>query len=575
MIWRRVVGLTRPFKARLVLSGAAGFATIASSIGLLTVSAYLISEAALQPPILDLAVAIVGVRFFAIARAGFRYGERLVTHDLSFRLLADLRVRVARAIIRVAPAGLEGFRSGDLLTRVTRDVDTLQQVFVRVVMPPIIAIPVVLLATGIGAALVPAVGLVVAVTVTFTGIAIPWLTNRLGTLSSRRQAEERAELATTIVDLIEGAPEVIAFGRQEDMLGRLGDVGARSERREREAAWLEGVGSGAVTLMTGLAVVLALSVAVPQVGAGRLDGVNLAVIAMLVIATFEAVAVLPEAFQHLGSSLDSARRLFGILDAPAPIEDPQDPVPVPTDGDVEVTGAWLRYGEKEPWVLRGVDLRLEPGRRVAIVGESGVGKTTIADVLVRFRNLDRGRMTIGGVDVRRCRADEVRKIIGLVDDTAHIFSATIAENLRIGDPDAGETELLRILDRVRLGDWVDALPEGLDTPIGRGVISGGQQRRLALARALLTEFPVLVLDEPSAGLDETTAVAVMGDYLAATRGRTTLLITHRLEGLAEMDEIIVMEEGRVAARGTHEQLLAEGGRYRRMWDLEQGSLTLE
>ena len=271
MMWCRVLGLTARHRVRLAVAGGAGFATIASSIGLLTASAYLISKAALQPPILDLTVAIVGVRFFALARAGFRYGERLVTHDLSFRLLTDLRARIAGAVIRLAPSGLEGFRSGDLLTRVTRDVDALQQIFIRVIMPPVVAIPVTILAGAIGWALLPAVGLVVVATVVFTGVAVPLLASRLGATVSRRLADDRAAVATAVVDLTNGAAEIIAYGRQADFLEHLDEVQERMSRKERLTAWLEGVGTAAIQLMTGVAIVLSLAVAAPAVASGALS----------------------------------------------------------------------------------------------------------------------------------------------------------------------------------------------------------------------------------------------------------------------------------------------------------------
>jgi thiol reductant ABC exporter CydC subunit len=572
MMWRRVLGLTAHHRAHLAVAGGTGFATIASSIGLLTASAYLISKAALQPPILDLTVAIVGVRFFALARSGFRYGERLVTHDLSFRLLSDLRVRIAGAVIRLAPSGLEGFRSGDLLTRVTRDVDELQQIFVRVIMPPIVAIPVTILAGAIGWALLPAVGLVVVATVVFTGVAVPLLVNRLGVAASRRLAEDRAAVATAVVDLTNGAAEIIAYERQTDFLDRLDDVQDRVGRKERLAAWLEGVGTAAVQLMTGVAIVLSLAFATPAVASGALSGVNLAVVVLLMMASFEAVAGLPEAFQHLGASLESAQRIFSVIDAPSPVTEPVTPARVPSSGVLELTDAWLRYDEDE--VLRGVNLRLGEGRRIALLGGSGAGKTTIADVLVRFRDLDEGSYTIGDVDTRDCLSEDVRKVVGVVSDDAHLFKASIGENLRVGNPDAGDGRLLDALDAVGLGRWFEALPDGLDTVIGQGSVSGGEQRRIALARAMLAEFPVLILDEPAAGLDESTASKVMRVFMEATRGRTTLLITHRLEGLEDVDEILVLEDGRIAARGTHDELLTCSDRYQRMWDLEKGELRL-
>jgi thiol reductant ABC exporter CydC subunit len=572
MIWRRVLGLTRGHRGRLTVAGVTGFATIASSIGLLTASAYLISKAALEPPILDLTVAIVGVRFFALARAAFRYGERLVTHDLSFRLLSDLRVRIAKAVIRLAPAGLEGFHSGDLLTRVTRDVDALQQIFIRVIMPPIIAIPIVLLAGAIGWMLLPTVGLIVVVTVAFTGVAVPWLVNRVGAAVGRRAASDRSALATTVVDLTNGAAEIVACGRQADFLERLGDVQERACRRERSGAWLEGIGTAAVQLMTGGAIMLALVAAIPAVRSGSLSGVNLAVVAMLMMASFEAVAGLPDAFQHLGASLESAERIFSVIDTPSPIREPSQPALV-RPGGIELNHAWLRYDAD--WVLQGVSLRLDRGQRVALVGESGIGKTTIADVLVRFRDLDRGTYTIDGIDAGECRSEEVRGMVGMVSDDTHLFRTTLAENLRVGDPDADDDRLVEVLDAVRLGDWFRRLPDGLATEIGSGLVSGGEQRRIALARALLADFGVLILDEPTAGLDEATAAKVMDVMLDATRNRTTLLITHRLEGLEDMDEILVLEGGRITARGSHAELLASGGWYRRMWDLEAGELVLD
>lgn len=572
MNWRRVLGLTSSHRTRLFIAGGVGFATIASSIGLLTASAYLISKAALQPPILDLTVAIVGVRFFALARAGFRYGERLVSHDLSFRLLSDLRVGVARAVIRLAPAGLQGFRSGDLLTRVTRDVDALQQVFVRVLMPPIVAVPVVILAGTVGWLLLPAVGLVVVATLVFTGVAIPVLVNRVGKTVDRRLATDRAALTASVVDIAGGAAEIVAFGQEAAFLEQLEEVQERLDRRGWQSTWLEGVGTAAVQLMTGVAIILSLAVAVPAVVSGTLAGVNLAVVAMLMVASFEAVAGLPEAFQHLGAGLESADRILSLIDAPPPIAEPSDPSVVPAAGAVELSDAWLRYDGD--WVLQGVNVRLDRGRRIALVGESGAGKTTIADVLVRFRNLEAGGYSIGGIDATACRAEDVRRIIGLVGDDAHLFHATLAENLRVGAADADDARLVEVLDAVRLGEWCRALPEGLATELDTSVVSGGERRRIALARALLAEFPVLILDEPTAGLDESTATQVMDVVLDATRGRTTLLISHRLEGLEVMDEILVLEHGEIAARGTHEELLAAGGRYRRMWDLEAGELEL-
>jgi ABC-type multidrug transport system fused ATPase/permease subunit len=310
------------------------------------------------------------------------------------------------------------------------------------------------------------------------------------------------------------------------------------------------------------------------VRAGVLPGVRLAVVVLVPLAAFEAVTGLPLAAQYAHRVQRSLGRVFALLDAAPPVADPATPAPLPTGSFHVVLDRVSAFwpGAAVP-ALDGVDLDLPPGRRVAVVGASGAGKSTLAAVLLRFLSY-RGRAELNGVPLDRLDADALRRVIGLCAQDAHVFDSTIGENVRLARRDAAPSELREALRGAELLDWVDALPAGLDTLVGAHgeQLSGGQRQRIALARALLADFPILVLDEPAANLDTATADALTADLLAATAGRTTVLITHRLTGLDAVDEVLVLDAGRVVERGTHAELLARGGRYRRAWDREQSVL---
>ena len=564
----RLVDSLRVYPGRLAGSIAAGAASVASSIGLLTVSAYLISLAALHPPLLDLTVAIVGVRFFGIARAVFRYVERLVSHDLSLHLLADLRSRVARAIHRLGPAGVASFRAGDLVGRALDDVDEIQHVFVRVIAPPLIAIAVAFLTLLLAVLWLPASVPTILIPLTVAGVLVPWVTQRAGNASGRAVAAERGQLIGRTVETIEGAQAIVALGEEDRMLAAADEAAERVADAERRTAWLHGFGDAMILGLIGVALVGTLWVSAAAVDRGSLDGVMVAVLAMLAITPFEAVATLPSAFERLGRSLGAADRLFEVIDAESPTAPAERPVPIPPNATLSVQGAVVTATSGER-ILGPIDLTVRPGARIGIVGETGAGKTTLAHVMCRFRDPDEGVVALGGVDLRDVDPDELRAVIGYEDDRAFLFRGSIAGNVRIGDRDATNDDVRATLDRVGFGDWIDELPDGLDYDVGEGgeAVSGGQRRRLALARALLADFPILVLDEPIFGLDPVTAEAVMDDLLEAAHDQSLVLITHRPVGLDRMDLIIVMEDGKIQAGGTHEELLETSSRYRGMWGL--------
>ncbi|MGW4568523.1 thiol reductant ABC exporter subunit CydC, partial [Streptomyces sp. NPDC004561] len=333
------------------------------------------------------------------------------------------------------------------------------------------------------------------------------------------------------------------------------------------AAAVTALGDGLTALISGLTVTGTALLGAQAVAAGRLGGVAMAVVVLTPLAAFEAVLGLPLAVRHRQRVRRSAERVYEVLDAPEPVHEPERPRKAPeAPFPVVLKGLAARHEGQRREALGGLDLTLEEGRRIAVVGASGSGKTTLAQVLLRFLDPQVGSYTLAGVDAHALAGDDVRRLVGLCAQDAHLFDSSVRENLLLARKDATEAELRRVLSRARLLDWVDGLPDGLDTLVGEhgARLSGGQRQRLALARALLAGFPVLVLDEPAEHLDLPTADALTADLLAATEGRTTLLITHRLAGLAAVDEVIVLDAGRVVQRGPYAELAAVDGPLREM-----------
>jgi thiol reductant ABC exporter CydC subunit len=568
----RLLAIARPAAGRLALATLLGAGAIGAAIGLIATSAWLISRSSERPQESVIAIAIVGVQFFALSRGLLRYGERLVGHDAAFRVLSDLRVGVYKQLERLAPLGVWVFRSGDLLARLIDDVDSLQDLLLRV-------LPAFAMAVLVGGATValmwwmlPAAGIILLAALLLAGILVPWLTGALAARAEARQAAARGELTASVVDLLEGAPELLVNGATAGQLRRTLAADATLTRIARASARTAGIGQGLTTLCSGLAMWGALLVGVAAVRAGRLDGVLLAGIALIPLVAFELVAGLPGATQTLQRVRRAAARIQEITDTPPPVAEPAHPCALACGQRVlRARGLRYRYPDQTRWALDGLDVDLSPGRRVAVVGPSGAGKSTLAGALLRFLTCEGGSVTLDGLQISDLDSDAYRRVVGLVAQDAHVFDSTLEENLRLARRDATREQLCDALARVRLLDWVSSLPAGLDTEVGeRGArMSGGQRQRLAIARALLADFPVLVLDEPGEHLDTRTADAIVADLLEITRGRSTLLITHRLAGLEDLDEVLVLDRGRTVERGTHAELLGLNGRYAALWRLER------
>ncbi|MDQ0795173.1 thiol reductant ABC exporter subunit CydD [Streptomyces sp. B1I3] len=557
---------------KLVLALLLGSLAVGSSVGLMAVSGWLISRASEQPPVLYLMVAVTATRAFGMGRAVFRYAERLVSHDAVLRMLAELRVAVYRGLERIAPAGLRTTRRGDLLSRLVSDVDALQDYWLRWLLPVGTAFLVGAGAVGFTGWLLPQAGLVLAAGLLLAGVGAPLVTGACARHAERRLSPARAALAVRVADLLGGTAELTVAGALPARKERVRAADAVLTRIASRAATATALGGGLSALICGLTVVGAAVVALPAVYDGRLAGVELAVVVLTPLAAFEAVTGLPLAVQYRQRVRRSAERVYEVLDAPVPVQEPATPAEAPdAPFPLVVRGLSARYDGAERDALHSVDLTLLPGRRVAVVGPSGSGKTTLAQVLLRFLDAREGSYHLGGVEAAELDGDAVRGLVGLCAQDAHVFDSSIRENLRLARVGATDEELWDALAGARLRDWTQSLPDGLDTLVGEhgARLSGGQRQRLALARALLADFPVLVLDEPAEHLDLATADALTADLLDATRGRTTVLITHRLAGLDAVDEVLVLDGGGVVQRGAYAALAAQEGPLRRMLDRER------
>ena len=540
----RLATLARLPASRVALSLLLSTLAVGFGVALLATAGYLISRAAEQPPILSLTVTIVLVRFFGLARPLSRYADRLVSHDLALRGLGRIRAGVYGRIEPLAPGELEGYRRGDLLSRMVADVDALQGLYVRGLGPPVVALLVGAAAVVCTAVVLPLAAAILAAGLLVAGVAVPWLAAALARSAGRRQAALRGALTAELVETLRGAPELVLYGQEERTLERIRRLDRDLARAARRDALAAGLGEALTILVAGLTVAGVLAVGVSATAAGSLDAVLVATLALLALASFDAVAPLAGAARELSATLASGRRVLELVDRAPAIRDPAHPVPAPgPQAVVALEGVVAQYPSGDGPVLNRLDLVLAPGRKVALVGPSGVGKTTVTRLLLRFLDPAHGRVTIAGRDVREYAQADVRRHFALAGQEAWVFDSTIRENLRLARPDASDADLWAALRRARLAVWVASLPDGLDTAVGEegSRLSGGQRQRLTLARALLADAPVLVLDEPTAHLDPATARAVMDDVLAAADGRSVLLITHRPEGLDRMDEVVVLD----------------------------------
>ncbi|POH64969.1 thiol reductant ABC exporter subunit CydC [Cryobacterium zongtaii] len=536
---RSVLRLAQPPARRSLPGLAAGVGSAASAVALLACSAWLITRAAEMPPILFLGLAVVGVRAFALSRAALRYLERLLSHDAAFRQLGELRLGIFARLLPLAPAGLAGTRRGDLLTRLVRDVDDLQDLPLRVVQPLATSgLVAVLSVVGVWWVL-PSAGLILMVCLIVAGIVGTLATAALSARSERDLAPLRGALADEVLEVVENLDVLTAFGALETRLTELAAVENRLRTASLRSSTGAGVQAAVISLCAGAATVLALIAAIPALGSGGVSGPALAVVVLIPMAVFEVFAMIPPAISAWRQVRSSAERVATAVPETIPAEIPSDvalreasepTAVVPQTGNplIELTALGASWPGTDHPALAGVTLRLNAGDRVHLAGASGAGKTTLAQTLVRFLDYT-GSYGVNGVEARDLAPAEVRRIVGLCEQRPWLFDDTVRQNLLFARDTATDDDLLDVLARVGLADWVRRRG-GLDARVGeRGaLVSGGQAQRIALARALLADFPVLIVDEPTANVDTGLGDTLVRDILsaAAGAGRAVLLISH-------------------------------------------------
>ncbi|MBW4053083.1 MAG: thiol reductant ABC exporter subunit CydC [Proteobacteria bacterium] len=551
---RRLMAVLYPNRLWLAAGAALALLAALAAIGLMAVSGWFISAMALagaSGAAINYYTPAAAIRAFAILRSGGRYGERVVTHDATLRGLAGLRSWLFRRLIPLAPVRLSALRSADLFARLRADIDALEHFYLAVLVPAAVAL--VSVAAGLLLCLIvlPAAAPALLLGALSAGVLLPAWMQRRAAADAGQAVLEAAELRGMLLDAIRGHAELLAWGGVAAHSAHVDALAARLDARRTRVDLLQGVTGGLVGLLAQLTLLGVLALGLTAVHGGSLAPPLLVMLSLLTLASFEVIAPLSEALAQWRGTLASARRVFELADAsPAFVEPDMSPA-LPPAPAVVFENARLRYTEDVPWALDGVDLSLAPGARVAVVGPSGAGKSSLLAALLKFYPLQSGRVWFGGRPVEALQGDALRRHVAVIAQETVLFNLSLLDNLLLAAPEADAGRIERAVRLAQLEPFVASLPEGYDTVLGEAGarVSGGEARRIAIARALLQDAPVLVLDEPTEGLDTRTARDLYAALDAAARNRTLLLITHRLSGLAQLvDEVVVMDAGRVVER---------------------------
>jgi ATP-binding cassette subfamily C protein CydCD len=530
-------------RRRLALATSLATGASASGVALTATAGWLIAKSAQHPPVLYLMVAIVGVRLFGLARPALRYAERLVSHDVALRMLADTRARVYDVLVPLSPARL-GRHRGDLLTAVVDDVDAQLDEQLRVRQPVLAALGTAILATAVAVLVHPVAAVPVAV-LAFAGggvaLVLAWLGSRR---AERAFVDERAALSDEVVATLQSARQLVLWGADTAAVDRIGEIGVRLGAAGQATARALATARSLLLAATGLAVVGTAWLTAPGLAGGSVSGPMTAMLVLLPLALHDVLATLPEA-GSMAVRTRAARARLTALEALTPaVTEPAEPVAPAGPVDVRLDDVALGWNERP--VVSGLDVQVAPGEALGVVGPSGSGKSTLAAALVRHLAPQSGSYRLAGVEAQQAGSAEVRRHVGLVDDDPYVFASSVRENLRLASPAADDSALADAVRTAGLADWYAALPHGLDTLLGDGAtgVSGGERARLGIARALLADPEVLVLDEPTAHLDTATARAVTDTVLRARGGRegrrSLVWITHEEAGLTEMDRVLAL-----------------------------------
>ncbi len=571
----RLLSILGPVKGWMLLGGVIAFVTLLANVILMAISGWFIAAMAVA------GVAGVSMNYFtpaaviracAIVRTVGRYGERLVTHEATLRLLSTLRVWFYERLEPLAPAILEGYRSGDVLSRLRADIDTLDHFYLRLVLPLGVALVASLVFVTTLAWFNPLLALIEALLLGFSGVVLPLFIRHRAAPYGQRISICSSDLRAHLVNDLQGFGELLVDGADTRHARRIETLSKELAAAQSHMSHLDGIAQGAVGLSAHLAMWLITLSAIPLVNQGELPPVHLAMLALFTLASFEAIAPLPAAFQGLGETLEAARRIFELVDRRAEVSEPEHSAPLGNDRTLSVESIHYTYPGNTSGIpaLQEISLSLSAGKKIALIGPSGSGKTTLLQLLLKFRAADQGKISLGGISYEALRGETLRNEIAVATQYNHLFNASIRDNLLLANPNASQEQMETACRLACIHDFILAQPEAYDTQVGElGLrLSGGQGRRLAIARALLKDAPILILDEPTEGLDPHTESKLLKNLLQWVEHRSLLLVTHRISGLKRMDEIVLLHEGAISARGNHNSLIHDCAEYRRLLEMQ-------
>lgn len=573
---RALLQLLVPYWPRMLLATLLGTAVVASNMGLLAAAAYLIAAASVTHLMALLILPLYAVRLLSAARGAARYAERLVSHRVTFDVLAQLRVRQYDRIRLLGPAGMARERSGDALGRVLADVEELQDAYLLFVSPVAVASAVAILLVGVLVAFSSAIAWAVLCSVLACGVAVPLVIAALTRVAGRDLVTVRAELNAHLVDGVQGVRDIVSNGADSRYQGRTSSYTRRMANAEARLADVSSGREATVELLTTLSMLTALALSVSLATRHTISALYVAVPALLTLAAFEAIRPLGVAAETASGVRAAARRVLAIGERTDSVADPAVPIALEAPYSIAFEAVTMVYPGSERPAVQQVCFEVPNGSRVAVVGPSGAGKTTLVGLLTRAWDPTYGRVVVGKTDIRTCSLHDLRSTVGIVAQDSYIFNDTVRRNLLLARPDASTAELEETLDAVGLLDLVRGLPQGLDTWTGEHGerLSGGERQRVAVARVLLQNAPIILLDEVTANLDPLTESRVLDTLYRVTEGRTVLTITHRLVGLDRVDRIVVLDRGQAVESGTHDSLYRAGGLYRKMLDTQENVLAM-
>tara|TARA_B100001057_G_scaffold472937_1_gene536793 strand:- start:645 stop:2366 length:1722 start_codon:yes stop_codon:yes gene_type:complete len=541
------------------------FATLSASIGLLTLSGWFISASAvagltIARETFNYMLPGGGVRGLAMSRTAGRWGERVVSHNATFKLLTDLRIFFFKKLAPLIPGRISNLRDADLLNRLVADVDAMDHVYLRLVSPVTVGVFGIFFLTLFLMWFDTSLGLILGSILLIMLLIWPVLFYKLGKRNGGELTQNKADLRVTTLDWIEGYSELTLFGAEERYRNAILETQQKLMANQLVNANLTGMASAALMLFNGLTLVLMLWLAADGVG-GNAPDPFIALMAFATMASFELLMPIAGAFQHLGQTLSSARRLNEVILSEPEVQFAKEKLDINKPLDIRFSNVTFNYPDSERSVLNAVDLTIPATNKVAIVGQTGSGKSTLIQLLTRYWDPKKGYISIAGIELTQWNESQLRESISVVSQRVDILNGSLRDNLLIAKPDANDEHLANILKDVGLEKLLEN--DGLDSWLGDGgrQLSGGEKRRVGIARAILHDAPILLLDEPTEGLDKQTEQSIMALFEEHFEGKTVIFITHRLIGLEAMDSIVLIEQGEIVEHGSHETLLNEQGRY--------------